>query len=48
MTTITPEIAKAMESAIDEAKVLLREVDLDVSSHPFLWNNCEREHQCRI
>lgn len=31
MATIAPEIAAAMDFAITDAKMLLREVDLDVS-----------------
>ncbi|KAF5501265.1 Peptidase M20 domain-containing protein 2 [Colletotrichum siamense] len=42
MATFAPEIAAAMDFAISDAKVLLREVDLDIHQHPEL--NYEEYH----
>ncbi|KAL2877144.1 hypothetical protein SGCOL_007537 [Colletotrichum sp. CLE4] len=42
MTTMTPEVAVAMEKAISNAKTLLREVNLDIFHHPEL--NYEEFH----
>ncbi|KAK2738467.1 amidohydrolase [Colletotrichum kahawae] len=48
MATLAPEIAAAMDSAINDARIILRKVDLDIHQHPELNYEEHRAHDTLV